>query len=240
VNNIFAITLSTLAVAGLNRREIEIVTAIQAAIVEQRLPPGIRLMEEELADVYGVSRMRVRRVLLALAHAGMIDLQPGRGARVTQPTVADARGVFAARRLIEGQLLEAPEAKPGPVLLEELRELVTQEHAAARVGERAAMIRLSGAFHIALAVAYGNPTIAEIVGGLVGRSSLIIALFQTSIVACCRSEDHALLLDVLTEGDSAKAGATMRRHLLSIEAALSLDRRVTKKLDLKQVLARVR
>jgi DNA-binding GntR family transcriptional regulator len=123
VNNLLRVALPSLAVSGLNGRETEIFSAIHAAITEQRLLPGARLTEEELAEIYDASRMRIRRVLLALAHTGMIDLPPGRGAHVARPSATEARSVFSARRLIEGQLLEKPEATPGVALLDALASM---------------------------------------------------------------------------------------------------------------------
>ncbi len=236
MNNLLRIAPPSLAISGLNGRETEIFAAIHAAITEQRLLPGARLTEEELADIYDASRMRIRRVLLALAHTGMIDLPPGRGAQVARPSATEARSVFAARRLIEGRLLEAPEAVPGAAPLAALASLVRQEDEAAHANDRAAMIQLSGAFHVELARAYGNPVIAEIVAGLVTRSSLIIALFQTRPTSCCLPEDHGRLLQTLTAGRFAAAGVEMRDHLEAIEVALNLEPAPPSPLDLREVL----
>ena len=57
-----------------------------AAIFEHRLAPGMKLGEEGLAAVFGVSRARIRAVLPRLAHEGLVTLEPNRGAFVTQPT----------------------------------------------------------------------------------------------------------------------------------------------------------
>jgi DNA-binding GntR family transcriptional regulator len=235
VNNLLRVALPSLAVSGLNGRETEIFSAIHAAITEQRLLPGARLTEEELSEIYDASRMRIRRVLLALAHTGMIDLPPGRGAHVARPSATEARSVFSARRLIEGQLLEKPEATPGVALLDALASIVRQEDEAAHAKDRAAMIQLSGAFHVELARAYGNPVIAEIVAGLVTRSSLIIALFQTRPTSCCLPGDHGKLLETLAAEHFAAAAADMRAHLETIEAALRLEPAPPVLLDLRDI-----
>jgi DNA-binding GntR family transcriptional regulator len=236
VNNLPLVSPPSLAVSGLNRLETEIFAAIQAAITEQRLLPGARLTEEELAEIYDTSRMRVRRVLFALAHTGMIELPPGRGAQVARPTPAEARSVFSARRLIEGRLLEVPEGAPGASALTALASLVQKEDEAAHANDRTAMIRLSGAFHVELARAYGNPVIAEIVAGLVTRSSLIIALFQTRPTSCCLPEDHGKLLETLVAGRFAVAGTRMRAHLEAIETALNLEPAPLLPLALREIL----
>ncbi len=230
------IASSPLVTAGLGAAEADIFASIQTAIVEQRLLPGTRLTEEELVAIYGVSRMRIRRVLLALAHTGMISLPRGRGAQVARPTADEARAVFAARRLIESALLEAPERLPDARSIGGLRSIVRRENVAAAKHDRAAMIHLSGVFHVDLARACGNPVIADLVSGLVTRSSLIIALFQGPEATCCRSDDHARLLEALTVPNLAQASAFMRAHLDAIEAGLSLDPKPARKPDLRASL----
>ena len=61
---------------------------IHRAILEQRLPPGTKLGEESLSSLFDVSRARVRRILLRLAHDKSVKLRPNRGAYVAQSCCA--------------------------------------------------------------------------------------------------------------------------------------------------------
>lgn len=224
------------AAAGLSSRDAAIFVDLHSAIVEQRLLPGMRLIEEELAAIYQASRMRIRRVLLALAQTGMIVLPPGRGAQIACPDAAEATSVFRARRLIEVALLEAASAPFPAEAMANLRAIQADESAAISGQDRAAAIRLSGAFHTALAQAVGNPVIAEIVAGLATRSSLIIALFQRSGAVCCRIDDHARLIEALAAGETKLAAALMRTHLEAIEAGLDIAARLGADIDLRTIL----
>jgi len=227
--------MTALATIGLSAEETSIFQRIHAAIFEQRLLPATRLTEEELSQLFGVSRMKVRRVLLALAHTGMIALPRGRGAQVASPTMEEARAVFAARRLIESAVLEhAPAPEAASIAL--LRQMISAEEAALHAADRAASIHLSGAFHIELARICANAVVAEIVAGLVTRSSLVIALFQRSGHLCCRADDHSLLLDHLTKSDPAGAIEVMRQHLTNIESGLDLTPKATHTPNLKDIL----
>lgn len=225
-----------MVISGLNRREAEVVAHLHAAIMEQRLLPGTRLTEEELGDIFQVSRMRIRRVLLALAHTGMIELPPGRGAIVARPSPDQARHIFSARRLVEGQLLEAPLTVPPKRALRVLHDLCAQEDEAAKAQDRTLMIQLSGTFHIMLAKAYGNEVLADIVSGLVSRSALILAFYQGQPIACCRPNDHRLLLKELEKKAFPEAGERMRAHLLLIEASLALDHLADDRQNLRNIL----
>lgn len=238
VNNFMPPIVPNLAMSGLTKNEAEIVKNLHAAIIEQRLLSGTRLTEEELSDIFQVSRMRIRRVLLALAHTGMIELPPGRGAIVARPSAEQARDIFAARRLLEGQLLERPLVDPSKKNIKSLHELCKQEDEAALNEDLVMSIQLSGAFHVGLAKLYGNAVLAEMVTGLVSQTALIIAFYQTRIVTCCRSEDHKTILKALEKKEFQQASQKMREHLQSIENALTFDKTSAEHKNLRQILAR--
>src|SRR5258706_14097681 len=90
---------STNAAAALSADDIA--ARLTAAIVERRLAPGTRLIEDELGQVFGVSRTKVREALLHLDRIKLITWPAGRSAQVAQPSVSEARQVFEARRVIE-------------------------------------------------------------------------------------------------------------------------------------------
>ena len=54
------------------------------AILEQRLRPETKLTENELCDVFGVSRTIIRKVLLRLSLDRVVELRPNR-ARLSRP-----------------------------------------------------------------------------------------------------------------------------------------------------------
>src|SRR5215470_1431303 len=53
---------------------------IVRAVEEHRLPPGTKLGEETLAELFGVSRARVRQALQHLSLLHIVTLHPNRGA----------------------------------------------------------------------------------------------------------------------------------------------------------------
>src|SRR5271163_4930321 len=79
---------------------------IWSAIVDHSLPPETRLVESELCEIFGVGRTRMRQVLQRLAHERVVTLMRNRGAKVSKPSVREAREVFAARRVIEAHMVE--------------------------------------------------------------------------------------------------------------------------------------
>ena len=82
-----------------------IVARIAEAIAAHKLPPGTKLGEEALGEIFGVSRTKIRQALFQLAGDKLVTLIPGRGAFVAQPSVREAREVFEARRVIESSIV---------------------------------------------------------------------------------------------------------------------------------------
>jgi DNA-binding GntR family transcriptional regulator len=89
--------------------QLEIAQRVVEAILSQKLAPGERLGEQDLADLYGVSRTLVREALMQLQARGFVEVRTRKGWYVVEPSVAEARDAFAARRAVEtGLLRNAP------------------------------------------------------------------------------------------------------------------------------------
>lgn len=85
------------AAPALQDKDETIYQALMTAIVEHQLPPGSKLPEEALSDVFAVSRTGIRKVLQRLAAVQMVSLKPKRGAYVASPTVEEAQAIFRTR-----------------------------------------------------------------------------------------------------------------------------------------------
>ena len=212
-------------------------TRLHAAIVGHRLKPGTKLGEEALCEVFGVSRAQIRRVLLNLAHAKLVELRPNRGAYVAQPSVREARHVFEARRAVEAAIVERAVDRVTEDMIRELAEHIGEEQAAHERGDHSAAIRLSGAFHLRLARIAGNEVLLAFLEELVSRTSLIIATYGTQSVSACSHDDHEVILQALRAHDAAAAVSHMDHHLRFIEEHLQLITGGESDVDLKTILS---
>lgn len=212
---------------------------LYAAIVENHLEPGTKLPEDTLAEAFGVSRTSIRKVLQRLAYERLVDIRLNRGATVAQPTVKEARDIFAARRIVECGVLAQVVAKATPAKLDELRDIVRREHEAEARGDRREAIYLSGEFHVALARVSENETLSEYLAGLVSRSSLVIATYGAPMAGSCRHSEHDDVLELIAEGDAEGARNWMERHLKDIERTVVLVEEEPSVLDLRKVLDEV-
>ncbi|MEW6168774.1 MAG: GntR family transcriptional regulator [Pseudomonadota bacterium] len=208
---------------------------IYAAIIDHSLPPGARLVENRLCEIFGLGRTRVRQVLQKLAGERLVTLLPNRGAIVTLPTVQEALDVFEARRLIEPAIVARFVEKASRAELQRIRDHLQKEKAAARRNDRRMAIRLSGEFHLIIAECAGNATLLELLRELVSRSSLIIALYQDAAKRCCPPDEHQQLVGAL-EKRSAEAARLMLQHLDHVLAELRLQEPAAPGVDLLAVL----
>ena len=198
--------------------------AILLAVVEQRLPPGTKLPEDQLASHFAVSRTLVRGALRTLAQDGIVVLARNRGASVASPTPQDARDLFEARRAIEAVTVARAAERAMPTDCGALGRLMAEGRAALAHGDRGRAIRLSGQFHVAIAGLARQPVLEGFLAELVARSSLVIALYGHGGRSDCGDHDHLGLVAALLERDAERAVRLMTEHLHDIEADLDLQR----------------
>ena len=217
--------------------EAEIYQRIHAAIAERRLQPGARLVEDQLGDVFGVSRMRIRSVLHSLARDKVVTLHRNRGAVVARPTVQEAKEVFAARRLIEVAMAPAIVQAADDAALKRLKEHIRKEKKGERSQDRAFELKASHEFHTLLAEIVGNRVVVGFLRELMARSALITAIYERPDVSSCSHLAHANLIKLIEHRDAEGLAAAMLQHLEQIEGDLVLFDRGDPVTDLKSVFA---
>lgn len=209
---------------------------IALAIHEHRLPPGSKLSEDEVGEVFGVSRTVVRAALQRLAHDRLVELKRNRGAFVAQPSVREAREVFEARSLLEPRTARSAADRITDADLALLHRHVADEHRALEAGTPGRALYLSGRFHIEIARIADQDTIAEFITQLVARSSLIIALYWQRRGALCESHAHHALMRALAARDGALAEELMKNHLLDLLSSLDLRNRASVPTTLREAI----
>lgn len=195
---------------------------IVEAIYDHRMPPGTRLSEAGLGELYDVSRTVARKALYRLASDKLVDIRPNRGAIVHEPTVEEARQVFEARRFVETSLLRKTIPAMSAGDRQYLRELEAGELAAHKSDDRQRIIRASGDFHRGLATLSGNEPLCKFLDQLIGQTSLIIAMYQPRVLSACPSHAHCNLINIFMEADVEHAQKAMWTHLLECENELNL------------------
>ncbi len=200
----------------------DISTRIIEAVMAQKLAPGTRLGEQQLAILFSCSRTIVREALTRLATRGIVTVTARRGWFVVEPSEAEAREAFAARRVIELGLIRQmpPLDKPA---LKQLKLHLQREKAAVRGSDVGARSFLLGDFHVCLAECLGNHLLADTLRDFTARTTLIAMLYQSSHDAAQSCEDHVRIVAALEAGDTALAERLMSDHIGTVQSALRLQ-----------------
>ncbi|MEM8540967.1 MAG: GntR family transcriptional regulator [Pseudomonadota bacterium] len=213
-----------------------IVTGLQQAILEHRLPPGTKLSEDEIGEVYGVSRTIVRSALQSLAHDQLVTIEKHRGAFVARPTIREAHEVFEGRALIEPRVAAMAAFKIDSDSLKLLNAHMEAEHAAIAAEDKGRALALSGEFHLEIANIAAHDVFTDFVKSLVKRSSLIIALYWKRPDTTCESHSHHALIDALAQKNESEAEEIMRSHIVDLHSGLNLTPTNDASISVSQIL----
>ena len=205
--------------AGLEQRMYD---AVFDSVMQQRLPPGTKLPEAALCELFQTSRSVVRKVLQRLAHDHIVELRPNKGAVVATPTPEETRQIFEARRPLEMAIVQLAARNAKPADVAELRARMAREHEAMHRFDQPAWSRLASAFHLRLAQLASNPILERYLAELLSRCSLIVALYEPPGNASCEHDEHVALVDAIGAGDGARAARLMEEHLLALERNIRL------------------
>ncbi|MGQ3000511.1 MULTISPECIES: GntR family transcriptional regulator [unclassified Variovorax] len=204
----------------MKEREDAVYDTLSRALLAGALAPGAPLRETALAEVFGVSRERIRKILLRLGTNRLIEMIPNRGAFVAAPSLEQARSIYDARRILEGGIVAHLAQNAGAEALRRLDEHMEREQAALAEGDRATSVRLSADFHMILAEATGNTFILQQMQELVSRTSMLVAMYEAPHSAQCACDEHRDIFTSLLKGDGGGAARAMRSHLSLVETRL--------------------
>lgn len=200
----------------------QISSRIIEAVMAQKLAPGARLGEQQLAMLFECSRTVVREALTRLAVRGIVTVSAKRGWYVIEPSNEEAREAFDARRVIEMGLIRCS-TNISKTAIKQLRQHVASERAALKGGDVGLRSYLLGDFHVCLAECLGNSLLADTLRDLTARTTLIAMLYQSSHDAAESCEDHVRIVQALEKGDLVLAEHLMQMHIGTVQSALSRE-----------------
>ncbi|MED4352831.1 GntR family transcriptional regulator [Schinkia azotoformans] len=85
-----------------NTLQEKVTALLRNDILTQEIKPGERLVQDELASKYGVSRMPIREALRSLEREGLVLIHPYKGAEVVGTTKDDIEELYYIRSILEG------------------------------------------------------------------------------------------------------------------------------------------
>ena len=180
-----------------------VLTGLRTDILTGELGPGDQVVQELLAERYGVSRVPLREALKTLESEGQVVYYPHRGYFVAELSVADLMEVYRLRSLLEAEAIRhaVPALNDGDV--DDLADLLAEVDAASRAEDVLAMTAANRRFHFAIFDAAGMPRLTRLLHQLWDATDAYRALyFQQSINRSRVGREHARMLAALRARDA--------------------------------------
>jgi len=189
------------------------VDGLRDMIIEGELRVGDRLHEINLAETLHVSRTPLREAIKLLATEGLVDLLPGRGARVavqSADTISELLEVIAGIERHASELAAQRMTTRELSKLQRMHDRMADYHQARDLHE---YFKLNNEIHLAVVAAAKNSILETTHAALIlkARRGRYAALGSQARWTEAMAE-HDLLMKAFAERDGLKAGAIMFQH----------------------------
>ena len=186
---------------------------LRSAIVHGKLEEGERLLEANLATIFGVSRQPIREALRMLETDGFIELIPYKGVIVSNITPQEATNTLELKGMVEGYAAWKGAQAFAPEIIAEMETILKQMEAHIQKAEAREIVQDNYAFHVRIVSAIGNEKMTKYYEGLFSSHQRYYAIglveqrgWQTSL------DEHRAILERVRSGDAAGAFTCARQH----------------------------
>lgn len=194
--------------------------ALKEDILARRISADEPLVEQTLAERYGVSKTPVREALRLLVHDGILRVLPRKGYMVRQMGLQDVVEVFELRRILEPALCAEAARRRTAAQVARMEESIEVERHLAdpSLEEREQSLGL----HALIAEATGNRRAVAMHRALMEDTARLPWLIPVLRTGPDRPavEEHVRIVAAIAAGDAEAASREMSAHL---EATIARD-----------------
>ncbi|MFJ9537345.1 GntR family transcriptional regulator [Streptomyces sp. NPDC101225] len=194
---------------------------LRQAILHGEMAPAQRLVENELAEQFGVTRASIRAALIDLEAQGLVERIRNRGSRVRVVTVEEAVAITECRMVLEGLCAAKAATLASDEQLAELTELGTAMTKAVADGEPVTYSELNQELHARVREFSGQRTAVDLLERL--NAQLVRHRFQLALRPGRPQHslnEHLAMIEAIRTRDPQAAEAAVRAHLTSVIEAL--------------------
>src|SRR5215475_7683786 len=194
----------------------QVVNAIVSEIVDGELPANSRLIQDELARAYGVSRQPVQQALLLLRDRGLVREAAGRGLIVSPLDVDFVRNLYEMRAMLDGLAARLAAERGAERARIEGPAYLDAGRAAVESGSLHEQIEADMRFHAFVNELSGNPLIGETTAPHWPYLRRVMGevLRDDEQMPQMILEEHVAILDAIVAGNGTRAEALSREHIL--------------------------
>lgn len=203
--------------------------ALKAMIVTGQMPPGSRVIENELATKLKVSRTPIREALNRLDRDGLITARPRQGFAVKDFDITMFRESFEIREVLDGYATELATARLTDKDKAGLKAMLVECEKLAAIPNRTQEekfreLEIGTKLHRTIALLSGNEMLSHILIGILEKCQYYIWLELVWLNDWQEArDDHAAIVEAMCAGKARLAGQRARRHIReSKEAILKL------------------
>ncbi|MBZ6080476.1 GntR family transcriptional regulator [Streptomyces olivaceus] len=194
---------------------------LRQAILRGEMAPAQRLVENELAEQFGVTRASIRAALIDLEAQGLVERIRNRGSRVRVVTVEEAVAITECRLVLEGLCAAKAAAAVDDGQVARLRDLGSAMRTAVAAGEPLTYSDLNHELHARIREFSGQQTAVELLERL--NAQLVRHRFQLALRPGRPQQslkEHLAMVEAIEARDPQAAEAAVRAHLTSVIEAL--------------------
>ena len=211
-----------LAMASPANRMQEIVDVLRDRIASQQVPPGSKLLEQDLAEEFNAPRTAVREALAALEQRGLIQRIPNRGAVVMRLEMEQVFHLYDTREVLEGLCSRLATENSRA---ESWQDLVEMFHGPmvgyAENADFDAFIAGYELFRRRSQTAAANPILTQMLDSIYEKTQVLI---RRIIILPGRAkaglQEHQAVLQAMRQGDAAAAESLRRSNMRSAKDCL--------------------
>ncbi|MEA2720673.1 MAG: hypothetical protein QOJ39_2537 [Candidatus Eremiobacteraeota bacterium] len=203
----------TASVPRLELRSETLVDGLRESILTGRYAPGSRLVQDDLAEAFGVSRIPLREALRRLEGEGLVVISPNRGAVVRPLAPKDVVDLYDLRLALESLAIRRA-AERFADLRGSTKVLRVQADRAIAARAMPTIFSLDRDFHAGLAATSDNPHLVAALGGQWSQIMRVMhAYFQVANYPAAVWDDHEAIADAVAHGAAEAAVARLTTHL---------------------------
>ncbi|HEX7386618.1 MAG TPA: GntR family transcriptional regulator [Castellaniella sp.] len=190
---------------------------IKSRILRLEFRPGEFLNEMEICKMLDMGRTPVHQAVHRLMLDGLLDIIPRKGLLIRPESMNEILQVLEARWTVEPGVAALAAERATPKQVERLRTLLDESAAISDLHHRQRQMEIDHEFHGTIAMASGNPVLAEVIRPLHERSGRLwhLQLRATDDVQHTHQE-HEAIYDAIRRGDKEAATRAMQAHLSSL------------------------
>ncbi|AMN46955.1 hypothetical protein ACG33_07565 [Steroidobacter denitrificans] len=187
-------------------------SGIMRDLEQQRLVPGQRLIETEIAQRFGVGRNAAREAIQRLAAMGIVDLSRNRSPSIRRLTLEETLDVLEVAEAMTALLARlAARNFDGLVHLPRMQAVLSEMSDCALSRDPDAFSRMRRRFYRALLDIAANGELDRHFGAM--NMHIVYLQYRSSLLQDARFEDYRRICQAVITGDARSAEAAARQHV---------------------------